>query len=173
MPIVRPSSLWNSVEKLHLNDKITTSCLKKYVSLASYQTFQTTKMKFEEHLRWISITGSVVFAKLAMMSLAAAKSARIPDACPKICTVELPVSHQQNAKSRTVWGLRFGQVYFSGRIHCMQFFRLQNMYTRLVFSSSSRALSSVVHSKANKKITEIIASGGSLIDYCIIMILPM
>ena len=158
MPIVRPSSLWNSVEKLHLNDKITTSCLKKYVSLASYQTFQTTKMKFEEHLRWISITGSVVFAKLATMSLAAAKTARIPDACPKICTVD-----QQNAKSRTARGLRFGQVYFSDRIHCMQFFRLQNMYTRLVSSSSSRTLSSVVHA-TNKKITETIASGGSLIE---------
>ena len=101
MPIVRAYSLWNSVEELHLNDKITTLCLKKYVSLASCQTFQTTKMKFEEHLRSISITSSVVFAKLAMMSLAAAKSAKIPDACPKICTVELPVSDQQNAKSRT------------------------------------------------------------------------
>ena len=96
MPIVRPSSLWNSVEKLHLNDKITTSCLKKYVSLASYQTFQTTKRKFEEHLRSISITGSVVFAKLAMMSLAAAKTARIPDACPKICTVG--TSRKRSAK---------------------------------------------------------------------------
>ena len=163
MPIVRPSSLWYSVKKLHLNDKITNSCLKKYVSLASYQTFQTTKMKFEEHLRSISITGSVVFAKLAMTSLAATKSARIPDACPKICTVELPVSDQQKAKSRTAWGLKFGQVYFSDRIHCMQFFRLQNMYTRLVSSSSSRALSSVVHA-ANKKITETIASGGSLTE---------
>lgn len=38
------------------------------------------------------------------------------------------------------------------------------MYTRFVSSSSSRALSSVVHSKANKKITETIASGGSLIE---------
>ena len=120
MPIVRPSSLWNLVEKLHLNDKITTSCLKKYVSLASYQTFQTTKRKFEEHLRSISITGSVVFAKLAMMSLAPAKSAGwIPAACPKICTVELPVSDHQNAKSRTVGGLRF---YFLDRMHCMHFF---------------------------------------------------
>ena len=163
MPIVRRPSLWYSVKKLHLNDKITTSCLKKYVSLASCQTFQTTKLKFEEHLRLISITGSVALAKLAMMSLAAAKSARIPDACPKICTVELPVSDQQNAKSRTAWGLRFGQVYFTDRLHCMQFFRLQNMYTRLVPSSSSRALSSVVHA-ANKKIAETIASGGSLIE---------
>ena len=57
-------------------------------------------MKFEEHLRPISITGSVVFAKLAMMSLAPAKSAgRIPAVCPKICTVELPISDHQNAKS--------------------------------------------------------------------------
>ena len=37
------------------------------------------------------------------------------------------------------------------------------MYTRLVSSSSSRTLSSVVHA-TNKKITETIASGGSLIE---------
>ena len=38
------------------------------------------------------------------------------------------------------------------------------MYTRLVSSSSSRALRSVVHTAKKKKNTETIASGGSLVE---------